>query len=650
MNKPEFSSINVLIILIICIAALRIMFSCASGQANSGTSGHRPTIREIEFSGVKRFEKDELLEYMYMDETSFWEWTGLADRYHYSRGVALEDEKRIVSLYQSFGYYDAAVRGMQTEPLNEEGTELKVIIEVEEGEPVLIESISFSWPKGEVDREEIESKIHLEAGKVFETGKLNESAIDIRLALQEKGYASAAVRERAEIIKENRTASVYFTVIPGPFCTIGEIRFEGLDQVPQHLVENEIDFAPGHTYSPTLLNRMEKAIYAMDVFDSVSVIPDAEPGKDGRLALTVRVSESRPQRIKTGPGIGIEPNRWEARVSARYTHTNLFGDLVRLDVRAAAGYAVMPYPWDINEHGPVFRLMPTLTRKGWLEPKLIWTIKPSFELGVEEGYQYYTPKLRFGVSRFLFGFTLLEASYNIHFFDFFDQSSIIEQNKTLLGLDYRDPYILSYLELGYWLYFTDEIFEPRNGAVLGAVWDAAGTIVGGHYDYHKVTPEVRAYWEVFSHLQVAARAQTGFIFPYAWTPGAPISEKYYLGGSGTVRGWGPKRLSPRIEQCDENGDCRSLPIGGYTMVLGNLELRFRTIEQLFLVPFVDLGDVQPGEVQYEPGQWSCSAGGGIRWASPIGKFRLDFGYRVNNPERFRDEQRWGIHFSLGETF
>jgi outer membrane translocation and assembly module TamA len=119
-----------------------------------------------------------------------------------------------------------------------------------------------------------------------------------------------------------------------------------------------------------------------------------------------------------------------------------------------------------------------------------------------------------------------------------------------------------------------------------------------------------------------------------------------------VRGWGLRRLSPRLEECDEENpdDCKSIPIGGQTSLVGNLELRVPIGGGFGLIGFVDAGDNQAGEVEYVPDEWNYSAGPGLRFDSPLGLIRLDLGFRLNDPGVYAGEPGWAIHFGFGEAF
>jgi outer membrane protein assembly factor BamA len=312
----------------------------------------------------------------------------------------------------------------------------------------------------------------------------------------------------------------------------------------------------------------------------------------------------------------------------------------------------LPWPFEIQDAGPTLRFEPRFTKKGWLEKRLVWTLAPAIELGVEEGYQFYTPSTHVGLSRLFCQVFLAEVSHHLKVFDFFNVSRTLDVNKTQLGLDYRDPYLLSYIELNTALYFTDRMLEPQDGVVIANRYQVAGGPLGGHYDFHKLTPSLSAYWQVIDRIQLAFRAEVGFIFPYGKAAAAPFNMQYYLGGADTVRGWGQRRLSPRTLECP-NGDrhkCRAIPIGGKTEILSNFELRVYTFRQFFVAAFLDVGDVQTGEAVFRPKEWNYTAGGGLRYQSPIGKLRLDVGARLNSTPLSEGEDRWAFHLGLGEAF
>ncbi len=627
-----------------------VLTGCAGSRARKEITGADYVIDDIHFIGVTRFKKRELLEYLHMGETS---WLPFTETFYYSEALIPFDIDRITALYRSYGYFDAEV--LEIRERLEKRNRIDLYVTVREGAPVRIRRVGFRWPDGRPDSTragKVEVLGAVRPGDPLEMPALESSLAAMERHLKEQGFALAEVDFDVLVDREERTAAITFTLIPGRRARIGDVRFEGLSRVPERLAAVETEGIRGKPFSLTRIRRIEEAIYGMNAFSTVEVVVGDHIDDEGFVPLTVVVSELKMQSVKVGVGLAFEPTRWEERVSTLYTHRNLFGELIRLDLRLRLGYAELPTPFNLREHGPTLLLEPRLEKKGWIEDRLVWTATPSFELGVEEGYQFYTPGTRIGVSRFFGEIFNAEISHNFKFFDFFDVSEVLDANRTRLGLDFRDPYILSYIEVGAHFHFTDRRLEPRNGVVFGARYEVAGGVLGGHFDFQRITPEARAYWQLVPRLQLALRAETGYILPYGDRPACPFNMKYYLGGADTVRGWGLRRLSPKTEICPEGTDdrCRRIPVGGDTELLANAELRLRTVDGLYVAVFLDVGDVQPGRVSYRPEEWNLSSGGGLRYASPFGKLRLDVGARLNDTPLSRGEDRWAFHLGLGESF
>jgi outer membrane protein assembly factor BamA len=398
----------------------------------------------------------------------------------------------------------------------------------------------------------------------------------------------------------------------------------------------------------------------MEVFSAVTV--QTGPAKDdGTVDLIVQVNEAKLSSLRVGGGIGIDPVRWEQRVGLRYRHESIFGRLTRMDVITRAGYAELPNFWAAQQHGPIFKLDLIFRKKGLLEKYLIWTEHPAFELGIWEGYQFWNLRNTFGVSRFITRFVELGLTYNNLYQQLFNLTPALADadNQAQLGADFRERYFVSYFEASATLHLTDDLITPTTGARLSLTYDFANRYIGSQFNYHKFSPELRLYYRPHDRVQLAARARLGLLFPYGEGDyrAVPLDQKFYLGGANDVRGWPLRRLSPRVQKCtgvDLEGElvgCDETPVGGYTEVLMNAELRLRLVSELWAAGFFDLGDVRAGVGEFGARGWQYATGGGLRYNSPIGIFRLDFGWRLTvDEERFPEPHRWAVHFSLGEAF
>lgn len=674
-----------------------LALGCTAGPDVAEVMGAKYEIDDIDFEGNERFSDGELIEYMVMGET--W-WVPFTETHYFNEAFLPADTRRLEELYRAYGYYDIVVRDMR---VTYDDDEVDVTVLLDEGEPNLVGDVVFEW-KGDPDvgdvppeerpervdedKREVETLAVTVVDEPFEIARLNQSVSDMKLALRERGHAQAEVTEHVRVDRETYRTRIRYVLDPGPVAYVGGLSFEGLDYVPRDLAAREVDYAEGRRYTPSLMSRIEGSIYSMDVFRSVVAVPDETIGDDNKVDVRIRADESPPQTVKLGFGLAFDPTRWEQRVTARYTDRNLFGRLTRLELKVVAGYAELPEPFTLAQHGPVAELAPTLRRKGLLEKNLVWTLAPKAEVGIEEGYQFWAVSNRISVSRFFFGFLDATLSHNIRHVDFFgfgtgclppdpdtlgpDGEPLVDQEcvrSAAVGffdlgddvdpeslpddLGFRDPYQISYLQLDTTLFFTDRVADPQNGLVLQATYDYAGGIVGGDFDFHRITPSARAYWTPHPRLQFAARVETGQIHPFGDDPAVPIDMRYYLGGAATVRGWGLQRLAPRSDPaCNddiENG-CGGIPIGGLTSALANLEVRWKAFGPLVLAVFGDAGDVRAGVADYAFDELYYSTGGGIRVDTPVGLIRLDVGVRINDPARFGTEDRWAVHLGLGEAF
>jgi outer membrane protein assembly factor BamA len=273
------------------------------------------------------------------------------------------------------------------------------------------------------------------------------------------------------------------------------------------------------------------------------------------------------------------------------------------------------------------------------------------ETNVDVDFKYFAPSIKPSVSRIFFRRLFLKLGYKFEYFWLYQMTSAFERELKNKIPDMENPLRTGELEASTRLMLTDQLIYPNNGVVLKFSYWFAGKYLGSAVNYNKINPSISMYWRMISWLQLAIRTELGLIFPYAGTSFTGFRTNFYLGGFNTMRAWGGKKLSPWIWICvDGDKDCERVHTGGRTMVLGNIEFRFRINRYIGIVTFLDVGDVQYDTLKFEPSLWNYSAGSGLRLKTPIGKFRIDLGYRINNPSNYEHEDRFGLHIGLGEAF
>lgn len=645
-----------------------VLPACASRRGSKASRGPEdqpwPIIRKVELEGVSIFSEDEFLEHLEIRPSP----KLLPNRrVYYVPALERIDAERIVELYAAYGHFEARVRHITAQPVDRRGRRewVDVQIAVHEGPATYVREVVLAGalPKS---LDGVVAKIRGMQGQRFSIADFNAADQQLEGALAARGYAFARVSESAEVDRDQRWARLRYEIDAGQPVHVSGFDLRGLKILPGKPVLRELEDFVDRRYSPALAAEIEARVYDMGVFTAVSTeLAEMAQHKAGRARVRVYVTEKRMQSVRVGGGIHIDPLRWEQSAELRYRNEHLFRRLVKFDARLRAGWAQLDPFTKLFEHGPLAELELSFTKKGWLERGLVWRYRPSTELGVEPGYQFWSVRNRLSVSRFLGRRLEWSLGYDHRVVGFFDDAGLREGIAgSFLGLDHRNPYALGQISLTTTGHFTDQIVTPTRGVRLTLNYDLAHRVFGSQFDHHRWSFDARAYLPLMARWHLAARIGFGFIVPFGERGGAPIDQRFHLGGSSDVRGWGTRRLSPRVDPpCLEQGTdesdqsarnidrCSQIPVGGHTFVLANFESRWRLVADLWLSAFIDVGDVRWGLVEIVPSGWQPSVGGGLQWQAEIGVLRIDFGHRIlTDLERFPDERLWGIHFSFGQAF
>ena len=89
------------------------------------------------------------------------------------------------------------------------------------------------------------------------------------------------------------------------------------------------------------------------------------------------------------------------------------------------------------------------------------------------------------------------------------------------------------------------------------------------------------------------------------------------------------------------------PTGGNAFLCGNVELRTYLGKGIGIVTFLDEGNVWQKVGEIDPGSIKYSTGLGLRYNTPVGPLRVDYGYKL---QRERGESAGVLHFAIGHAF
>ena len=167
--------------------------------------------------------------------------------------------------------------------------------------------------------------------------------------------------------------------------------------------------------------------------------------------------------------------------------------------------------------------------------------------------------------------------------------------------------------------------------------------------FFKFYSKATGYLPVTKRFILAIALQAGTAYNYEGTDILPIHKRFFLGGSNTIRGFELDTVqSESVKSLKPNAD-PDTPIGGNAFFCGNLELRFEVIKTWWLVLFTDMGNIWAdiGKFGRLREDFRYTAGAGIRWITPIGPLRFDYGLKIDREE---GESQGEWYVTLGHTF
>jgi outer membrane protein insertion porin family len=222
----------------------------------------------------------------------------------------------------------------------------------------------------------------------------------------------------------------------------------------------------------------------------------------------------------------------------------------------------------------------------------------------------------------------------------------------------------------------DNPFDPRYGTDLLGTSAFVGGALSGSAQFLKHTGTAVAFVPVNEKTTAAFRIRFGAIDPQAAqraAPGAggspitliPLEERFFLGGANTLRGYGENELGTRAQVDSVGNPLPTIRVGGRILLLLNAEIRRRLFGPFGAEAFLDGGNVweRPTDIHARNllsfgdragyNDMRYTAGLGIRFATPLGPLRLDYGWklRMARPDQ-RDPatSRGEFHFSVGQAF
>ena len=424
---------------------------------------------------------------------------------------------------------------------------------------------------------------------------------------------------------------VLVTITPGRLYHFDGVTVKGLQRLRPSYITRRFSKFSGKTYSPDLVDEKFRDLMRTGLFNVLQIKPTPIGGNALRLDITAEEAKSKEFGFSLGYG-----SYTGAIVGASYRDRNILGYGRPLTTSAE---------W--NERGYKAEIL-------WEDPYLFdsdfgFKAKLAAFTFDYDGYTKFEAGARFDLTRKLskryeVGLVLTERHVEI------TDSAIDPQ---FLG---DESYFISSIGFTQTLDLRDNKLNPSRGLIFDNTFDLAASAIGSQIDFIRATGRLTYFLPIGPEPKpgnpdrrtlLAFGARAGIIHSLTGESGIdsiPIDERFFNGGSTTVRSFSERDLGPH-----NNG----YPIGGEFFTVFNVEYTFPIYGELQGAVFIDAGNLLPSSENLFEGSSAgfddmrYAIGAGLRYKLPIGPIRLDYGY---NPDQREDEDVGAFHFSFGFAF
>ena len=574
-------------------------------------------ISKIEFEGNEFFDDDELKDLMETREKGIFSWitgSGYLDK------KKLEfDIQKIAAHYHNHGFIKAKVGEPQIN--YQEGEGLRIVIEISEGERYRVRNIRLT---GELIGPEAEllKSLKLKKGDYFNREIVRKDILSLRNLYADEGFAYAEVKtETQEHDKENEV-DITFKISHGPKVRFERINIEGNTVTRDKVVRRALKVVEGDYFSATKLRKSTANLYRLGYFEDLEV-HTRKGSSDEDMVLDIKVKERPTGSFSLGAGYSSVD---KAMVMFRISQNNLFGYGQRLS--ASAQLSGKSSEFDISFVEP------------WLFDK---PLSLSFRVYKwEREYDEYT-KDSWGSSIGL-GFPLGLDEYTRGSVKYaWDRANVkdISETASTIIKDMAGRNVTSSVTLGIRRDSKDRPWNTRRGSVNSLTFEYAGGFLGGDIHFNKYLARSTWYFPVLQKSVFVLQGRWGYVSQRGGDK-LPGYQKFRIGGLNTVRGFNYGDISPVDPATGDR-------IGGEKMMIYNVEFRFPLLHEAGLVGlvFFDAGNVFTKDESYTFSDIKRSVGLGIRWYSPVGPLRLEYGKVLN---RGPEDPSGNWEFSIGGLF
>ncbi len=627
------------------------------------------SVRSVTFIGNHEISSEELRAAMFTGNAGFFAF-GSGGPF---RQDAFERDMGVLSgLYYDRGFLMVSVNTPRI-MLTPDRSGIEVSVTINEGPRYKIRQLRIyerGPDGGEVEpiggRRRLASMVEARSGDYFNRAKLIQDLQAVRTLYRDNGFAHVEAAPDTQLDQATHEVDVVVPIVRGPLVHFERIEIRGNSKTRDKVVRRELEVYEGEPFNETALDRSRRRVTALGYFERVDISTEEGSSHD-KMNVYVEIAEKPTGTFQVGAGFSSVEN---FILTAQIQQANLFGNGQSFSLQAQASRARLlanasifePYFLDSR-----FNLGINIFNQETFNQDFSQTTRGS---ALTFGYPLVEPELTASLTYTLQSEQVSSASGS-NLFGTSSSASTFQQlplaNLFSDGLTSSFRPALTYDTRDNRLFTTSGIFTKLST-------ELASSIFGSDNQFLRNSFQGRYFYPVGSGVVLKLNQEFGLITSPT-KEGVPIFARYFLGGITDLRGFQYRSVGPRLpltQSTDPNSPPRSdgARIGGNLIYFQNLELEFPLVEAVGVhgVFFTDAGNTWNTEANYcdtvggsarfslqspcfngldSLSRLRTSWGFGIRWFSPLGPLRFEWGFPF---KPLPTEESSVFEFTIGNFF
>jgi outer membrane protein insertion porin family len=615
------------------------------------TRGDRFRLAGIGFDGNKYFGTGLLSRRLLLQAASF------ASNGRFSQQLLRGDQDSIRGVYLSNGFLNCQVTSTVDDHFRGKKNNLFVSFHVVEGSQSRIADLRIE-DNHAISTEELMNVTGSTKGEPYSESGVASDRNNILALYYNEGFPEAGFRADVMPGPNPNEFSLVYHITEGRQIEVSKVLLTGYQYTRPGIIRRQVDIAAGGPLREGDVAKTQRQLYNLGVFNRVQIAPQNPDGTDTDKAVVVEMQEG--QRYTIGYGFGFEvqriaggstnPNGTTIGASPRgifeIARNNMFGRAETLSFKARVSTLEYRVALDYTANDFLNNKNLSLQLIGFADKTQ--DINTFTSTRFEGGMQMVQKLSPSSSLLYRYFYRRVKASNLV--------STINEEQIPLLS----QPTLVSGFGITYARDRRDDPADAKHGTFNTVDISDAIEAIGSSANFFRAFFQNSSFYTLGRAFVFARSVRFGVELPYgntiegsttfnpsqctepppSFTPSViPLPERFFAGGGTSLRGFGLNQAGPR-------DPCTGFPIGGLALLVFNQELRFPMKlpiigNRLGGTIFYDGGNVYT-DINHISLAWkapsitdlnyfSHTVGFGLRYPTPIGPVRVDFGYQLNPP-------------------